>query len=256
LSERLENFLQRIRDLRPDRTMPIRAAEVKEAMRDAREPDWTADERMQIYVALKRASTGDATIVRLIQSRIDGLGREVATSPPVRRLPLRRLPRWEPEPGWRPWWSEHPDERYWLEITNRDNVGGDLQGPRLDEGGNTSQAYTLAAHHMRLGDTVYHFDIPVGAIVLKSTVSGECELRDPEEDYWTVAVSDAQKVKPPVTRDMIAENAGKLYPILEGIRANHASPTYLPFAAAQGQLRLRQTYLTKMPKRIAEVLAL
>ena len=55
---------------------------------------------------------------------------------------------------------------------------------------------------------------------------------------------------------MIAERADKLYPILEGIRAKHPSPTYLPFTAAQGQLRLRQTYLTKMPARIAEILAL
>ncbi len=254
MSERLDNTLQRIRDLRPDRTMPIRAAEVKEAMREAREPHWTADERMQIYVALKRASAGDATIARLIQSRIDGLGRQVTTS-----IPLRRLPRSQPGPAWRPWWSGYPDERYWLEITDRDIVGDDLQGYCVDEGGKTSQAYSLAAGHMRPGDTVYHFHRRVGAIVMKSTVSGEYELDDtgaPEEDYWIVALSNAQKVKPPVTRDTIAKSTGKLYPILEGIRAKHSPPTYLPFTAAQGQLRLRQTYLTKMPRRIAEVLAL
>jgi hypothetical protein len=254
LSEPLENFLQRIRELRPDRTMSVRAGEVKEALRVAREPHWTADERMQIYVALKRASAGDATIVRLLQARIDGLVRPVTAS-----IPLRRLPRSQSGPGWRPWWSEHPDERYWLEITDRDIVGDDLQGYCLDEGGKTSQAYTLAADHMRPGDTVYHFNKRVGAIVMNSTVSGECELEDygaPEEAYWIVELSDAQKVRQPVTRAMIAKTAAELHPILEAIRANHPSPTYLPFTAAQGQLRLRQTYLTKMPRRIAKVLAL
>jgi hypothetical protein len=253
LSKRLDNFLQRIRDLRPDRTMPIRAGEVREALREAREPHWTPDERVQIYVALKRASGGDATIVRLIQARIDGLGRPVTTA-----IPLRRLPRSQPGPVWRPWWSGHPDERYWLEITDRDTVGDDLQGDCLDKGGKTSQAYTLA-DHIRLGDTIYHFDKRAGAIVMKSTVSGECELEDDRaagEDYWVVELKNARKVRPPVTRDMIVKRAGKLYPILEGVRANHQSPTYLPFIAAQGQLRLRQTYLTKMPRRVAEVLAL
>jgi hypothetical protein len=254
VSEPFDSFLQRIRDLRPDRSMPIRPTEVKEALRTAREPHWTAEERMQIYIALKRASAGDETIVRLIQARIDGLERPVTSA-----IPLRRLPRTQPGAGWRPWWYAHPDERYWLEVSDRDIVGDNLQGYCLDESGRTSQAYTLAGHHMRSGDTVYHFDKRVGAIVMKSSVAGECELEDdrtPEEAYWIVALSDAQKVSPPVTRAIVAKRADRLYPILESIRAEHPSPTYLPFTSAAGQLRLRQTYLTKMPSRIAEALAL
>jgi hypothetical protein len=33
-----------------------------------------------------------------------------------------------------PWWDGMPEERYWVEITDRTNLGADLVGPTVRRG--------------------------------------------------------------------------------------------------------------------------
>src|SRR5262245_3424625 len=71
------------------------------------------------------------------------------------------------------WWSQHPEQRYWLEATDREDIGADLHAPELDESGKENWRYSLfkEAH---VGDIVLHYDKRSGAkgIVGWSVVSG------------------------------------------------------------------------------------
>ena len=41
------------------------------------------------------------------------------------------------------WWEGDPTEVYWLEVTDRDDLGVDLRAPETDESGNPNWRYLL-----------------------------------------------------------------------------------------------------------------
>lgn len=54
------------------------------------------------------------------------------------------------------WWTAEPAERYWMEITDRqDGLGDDLNAPTLDGGGRPYWSYSLVTE-TRPGDIVLH----------------------------------------------------------------------------------------------------
>ena len=54
------------------------------------------------------------------------------------------------------WWDKDPDERYWLELSDRDLFGVDLNAPESDKTGKPHSAYALIKD-VRPGDIVYHY---------------------------------------------------------------------------------------------------
>ncbi len=64
------------------------------------------------------------------------------------------------------WWSEDPQERYWLEATDREDIGTDLRAPLTDSGGRPNWRYTLF-REARPGDIVFHYNGRAGAITSK-----------------------------------------------------------------------------------------
>src|SRR5262245_33831745 len=54
------------------------------------------------------------------------------------------------------WWESDPTERYWVEITDRDDLGADLKCPQTDEAGRDYWSYSLI-HDITPGDTIFHY---------------------------------------------------------------------------------------------------
>jgi hypothetical protein len=50
------------------------------------------------------------------------------------------------------WWTTDPSQRYWMEITHRPDIGGNLQAPKLPEG---QWSYDLVSE-VQPGDRVLH----------------------------------------------------------------------------------------------------
>ena len=71
------------------------------------------------------------------------------------------------------WWSGEPTERFWLEITDRPDIGADLHCPQRDAIGNRSPGYSLI-WWVRPGDIVFHYDRKARAI---SWLVSCCRLR-------------------------------------------------------------------------------
>ena len=70
------------------------------------------------------------------------------------------------------WWDGIETERYWLESTDREDIGSDLRAPLLDGADMENWRYGLF-RHARLSDVVFHYDKRIGAITSFSRVSGE-----------------------------------------------------------------------------------
>ncbi len=70
------------------------------------------------------------------------------------------------------WWLDRPEERYWLEVTDRPDLGINLKAPQVNERGAEFWSYSLL-RQVRPGDVVFHYDRAKSAIVARSTATGQ-----------------------------------------------------------------------------------
>jgi hypothetical protein len=70
------------------------------------------------------------------------------------------------------WWEGRDDERFWLEITDRPDLGVDLKAPQLGDNGRPFWSYAIVTD-VRDGDTVFHYYKPDRAIIAVSRATGE-----------------------------------------------------------------------------------
>src|SRR5438105_13894226 len=77
------------------------------------------------------------------------------------------------------WWEGQPQERYWLELTDRQDLGTNLRAPLQDEAGRENWRYTLF-NSARVGDVVlhYHKGPSVAGIVGFSIITGKAYAED------------------------------------------------------------------------------
>lgn len=70
------------------------------------------------------------------------------------------------------WWRESEGERFWLETTDRSDVGVDLNAPAHDDAGNRHAAYAIITA-VKASDIVFHYEKPLRAVTSWSRVVGE-----------------------------------------------------------------------------------
>jgi hypothetical protein len=171
------------------------------------------------------------------------------------------------------WWQRADGERFWLESTDRPDLGADLNAPLLDDGGNDNWRYTLL-RELAVGDVVLHYHKGTQAIVATSVVSAKAVE---DQVVWGARGSYARQkgTEPhprPGLRVALRDHASLPRPItLEAIRARHAdlvetkkaledrykAPLYLPFELSDRRpIRLLQGYIFKMSSRYMDILGL
>lgn len=71
------------------------------------------------------------------------------------------------------WWDGNHEERYWLEATDRSDIGADRRAPEVDDGGRENWRYSLFKE-TQVGDVALHYDKreEANGIVGWSLVSG------------------------------------------------------------------------------------
>lgn len=161
------------------------------------------------------------------------------------------------------WWDDNPEERYWVEITDRPDVGADLKAPRADRGGNNGWSYNLI-RNVWPGDIVFHYKDEefVGASVAGGPLEARpiiwtpraswtrkiAESEQPRDGWWLPLYSFTQSKNPltlteirkPDNEDWIRNwitDKDKKFPRVAA-----------PFQRYKGALRGAQGYLAKMPK--------
>ena len=171
------------------------------------------------------------------------------------------------------WWEADPKECYWIEITDRDDLGENLIAPQLDKSGHETPSYSLV-RYVRPGDVVLHWSKAATAdpaIVGISTVAGNAftsELEwQPHGTYgrmdvpsglrpaWEAPLMRFQQLKQPVTLARLRSVEVEVRKVHDQLAKQHPAPLYFPYALSNRRpLRTAQGYFLKFPAALLDVI--
>ena len=169
------------------------------------------------------------------------------------------------------WWTGDDRERFWLEITNRTDLGTNLWAPQVDDSGREYWSYSLVKH-VRPGDFVLHWSKQAGpAIVAYSHVTGSSQTsqiiwqsrgtygrqRAPsgEEPGWLAPLSGVQMLRSPVTQGRLREFEDRIRQVRDHMARSIKGPLYFPYALSDRRpIRAAQGYLTKFPYDLLSII--
>jgi hypothetical protein len=167
------------------------------------------------------------------------------------------------------WWVNNPDERFWIETTDRVDVGIDLNAPQLDESGQVNWRYSLI-EDVGDGDVVFHYRKQERAITawswaVGSTVADQVRWAAHgtsargrgviayERPGWRLGLEGPFPLARPLTLDQIAARAGDVRRLVADLRHQHGT-LYFPFElSARRPPRPLQGYIFKLPASFREL---
>ncbi|MBF5093737.1 hypothetical protein F1643_03740 [Azospirillum sp. INR13] len=162
------------------------------------------------------------------------------------------------------WWMGDPHECFWLEATDRDDIGMDLRAPLADAKGRDNWRYTLF-REARPGDIVLHYDGKVAAITGWSTVAGPAASQPitwaargsyarkrgaqaVELPGYSVPLRDLTRLATPITLAAIRKQKDRLITLTQSLQqAAGKAPLYFPFELSDRPVRPMQGYAFKLP---------
>ena len=174
------------------------------------------------------------------------------------------------------WWNSDPSESYWMEITDRADLGGELWAPKVDATGAESWSYALVSY-VQPGDRVFHWHKNAAgepALIGWSEAEGplSSEVRSWQArgtagrargvpirgEAWVMPLKGLRHLSTPISR---SDLNGVLYaPVLAAlqqtqIEIGQSQSAYTPFQHYGGrELRAQQVYLTKFPAALVAIL--
>ena len=166
------------------------------------------------------------------------------------------------------WWQGDAAERYWLEITDRPDIGVDLHCPQRDASGNRTPGYSLI-WWVQPKDIVFHYDLNERAITSWSIARGEV-TEDPvvwlshraatrrrlgmprAQRGWWLDLEGAYELEQPLTLVALRARGDVVREVREQLRAAHSGALYFPFMFHRDELRPMQPYLNKLPSALVE----
>jgi hypothetical protein len=165
------------------------------------------------------------------------------------------------------WWEHQPGESFWLETTQREDLGSDLHAPQTNESGRDYWSYSLI-REVQDGDIVFHYSKRDHAIALWSRADGgwwEDEIfwgargtvgrvNDPyDRPGWVHGLDGPFPTAAPLTLPELRRNESRLLDIRDELGAKHESPLYFPFElGTRRELRPAQGYLFKLPAAVVD----
>lgn len=170
------------------------------------------------------------------------------------------------------WWSEDDGERYWLEITDRPDIGVDLHAPQRDAGGRRTAGYSLLWWVER-GDIVFHYDLNLRAITAWSRAVGEIAEAPVvwlshrgatrrrlgvarAQPGWWLDLDGPYPLPTALTLAGLRERAETVRAAQAALENQHPRQSlYFPFFFYGGtELRPMQPYLNKLPAALVDAL--
>ena len=163
------------------------------------------------------------------------------------------------------WWADDPNEKYWLEITDRKDLGIDLRAPQRARNGREKWHYSLI-NEVQNGDIVFHYgglpDQQTGICAWSRAVgeaweelitwaphAGDSAGEVTSSPGWRIALEGYFPTEGAIVtlNDIRAVEAG-LRRIDADLVTRFGKPIYGPFETGQRRIRPVQAYLTKMPR--------
>lgn len=173
------------------------------------------------------------------------------------------------------WWTDDPDQKYWMEITDRRDLGGELKAPHLADDNRPKWGYELV-RYVKPGDVVLHWYTRRGRRLIGfSVVAGTPQLKEMkwqsrgtsgraspsllvDEPAWTAPLKELTYLAAPVTRQDLQSLQATVLDVQARLKdAYGGASLYLPFYRyASRELRATQSYLAKFPAQLIPVLGL
>lgn len=169
------------------------------------------------------------------------------------------------------WWVGDASQRFWMEITNRPDVGADLNAPQRDGAGKENWTYSLVTA-TRPGDVVFHWHtdwFESSAIIGWSEIVGPLETVDPYSwqargTYgrarggptvgrgWRMPCANFTELDQPIDKARVTAVRTSVLRLGEELRREHGT-TYYPFSRYGDGLRATQGYLVKFPAELLDL---
>jgi hypothetical protein len=166
------------------------------------------------------------------------------------------------------WWDDNPMENLFMEITTRENIGGDLLAPITARGGRSTPGYALV-ETVKAGDLVIHYSSTDEAIVGISRAVGGPE---PASIFWAARGTYARKagarsrwlpgIRVPlddyaaldsvVTFAALRDRAADIMAVRDELSQRYPKASlYFPWTPYSGEsMRTFQGYLVKLPRAV------
>lgn len=154
------------------------------------------------------------------------------------------------------WWTGRPEERYWCEVTDREDIGADLLCPQTNETGGSFWGYELI-REIQPGDLVFHYknELIVGCSIAKGPLREEWTEWRAQGSFararsvpagprrgWARPLGSYVSVRLSLTE--IRKDELWMRELMDGIGSGSKK---MPWLFQAGQLRGMQTYLAKLP---------
>ncbi|HST49589.1 protein NO VEIN domain-containing protein [Jatrophihabitans sp.] len=174
------------------------------------------------------------------------------------------------------WWASDPHQRFWMEITDRDDLGADLFAPTADGSGRPYWGYELITY-VQPGDVIVHWHKTLAGepgIVGWSQATGFYEETDiswqahgtvgrragslEPRPAWRMPLLNFTPLARPVLISEVRAWEPELRKVLAQLEVQYPDGRlYFPFGFSdRRELRAQQTYFVKMPREVLEILAL
>lgn len=164
------------------------------------------------------------------------------------------------------WWGESPDECYWCEVTDRNDLGADLKAPKLNKTGGEYWGYSLI-QNVRQGDIVFHYSTKEKAFIGVSIAGDPVEERpikwkshgasgrkddqppSAQPGWWRPLYGFSQNSVPLTLTELNNEVEIEWIKSWQATKEGEGNgPARVPFQCRSDGLRGGQGYLFKMPK--------
>lgn len=165
------------------------------------------------------------------------------------------------------WWLNDPKEIYWLEVTDRKDLGRDLNAPQFRDDNNEYYGYSLIKE-VSDNDIVFHYHKRKKAIVAVSRICGNVyedtvlwaahgttarggNIQPYLRPGWRRGIIDFKQIDEPITLKQIRMAEDKIRQVRHDLETKYGDSLYFPFELSpKRELRPGQAYLTKLPKNI------
>ncbi len=167
------------------------------------------------------------------------------------------------------WWTSDPAQRYWMEITHREDLGANLQSPKLDAG---VWSYDLVSQ-VQPGDRVLHWKSgATRALVGWSEVTGPAttvpqytwqprgtvgrsQSGPRTSEGWVAPLGGLKTFATPPTLDSLLPLLDGLMDLNAALTVKYGEPVYFPFYRYGGtQIRTQQAYFVKFPIELFDLI--
>ncbi|WP_153395341.1 protein NO VEIN domain-containing protein [Ornithinicoccus halotolerans] len=170
------------------------------------------------------------------------------------------------------WWANDSDQRFWMEITDRSDVGNNLYAPQTQQGGQPYWGYELITR-VAPGDIVLHWhkslhDEPgiagwsrATGVYEYTTISwqargtvGRAKGSTNSRPAWMMPLQDYTPLTDPVTISEVRAAEIALRQVKQELETVYPGNLYFPFQFSdKRELRAQQTYFVKMPREVLAV---